>query len=152
MNEGDLSESSQAGRLGELPSKRRSVLLPRRDWIFFFWLALILFSSTGVASEWAHGFYGYLFGGDSSQAVGLPRHLAQKAYHIFLFVVLGWLVAAPRIPAGARLRRGVGWAFVIGALSELVQLGFAGRNPMLSDVLLNGLSGSLSAWLRVRLE
>ncbi len=151
MSEGDFSESSQAGKLGALRSKRRWGLLPRRDWIFVFWLALILFSSTGVASQWAHGFYGYVFG-DSGQALGLSRHLAQKAYHIFLFVVLGWLLAAPGMPAGSRLRRGVGWAFLIGALSELVQLGFAGRNPMLSDVLLNGLSGSLSAWLRLRLE
>jgi VanZ family protein len=111
------------------------------------WIGLIFFSSTGVAGRWANALYAML-----SSGVGLgggwEMLLFQKAYHVFLFGVLGALiVSAARRPA---LSRAILWSLLIGGLSEALQLFFAGRGPSFADVLLNGLSGSAGGWIWLR--
>jgi VanZ family protein len=79
--------------------------------------------------------------------------LFQKGFHVFLFAVLGGLLvsASSRLPALYRaLYRAILWSFVIGALSEALQLLFAGRGPSFADVLLNGVSGTAGGWIWLR--
>ena len=112
------------------------------------WIGLILFSSTGIAGRWANAIYAML-SSHSGLGDGIAMLLFQKGYHVFLFAVLGGLLvsASSRLPA---LPRAILWCFVIGALSEALQLAFEGRGPSLADVLLNGASGSLGGWIWLR--
>lgn len=128
---------------------RAASLLSRQNWPVYLWLGLILLSSTGFAAEWANQAYGWLIVSPGLASESF-RPAVQKAYHVFLFAVFGWLAAAPPRPRRARLRRGIVLAFAVGAVSEIVQLGFAGRSPAIADVVLNGMSGWIGAWVRVR--
>jgi VanZ family protein len=112
------------------------------------WIALIFFSSTGVAGRWANALYAIL-SSRSGLGEGMAMFLFQKAYHVFLFAVLGGLLisSAARPPAFSRV---ILWSFLIGALSEALQLGFANRGPSFRDVLLNGVSGSAGGWIWLR--
>jgi VanZ family protein len=113
------------------------------------WISLIFFSSTGVAGRWAHELYAEL-SSLSGLGQGWTMLLFQKAYHVFLFAVLGGLLisASSRLPA---LSRAILWSFVIGSLSETLQLFFAGRGPSFADVFLNGVSGTAGAWICLRM-
>jgi len=77
--------------------------------------------------------------------------LFQKGYHVFLFVVLGGLLVSAASSSAPTLSRAILWSFVVGALSEALQLAFDGRGPSLADVLLNGASGSAGAWIWLRM-
>ena len=112
------------------------------------WVGLIFFSSTGVAGRWANALYA-LLSSHSGLGEGVTMFLFQKAYHVFLFAVLGGLLisGASRSPAFLRV---VLWSFVIGALSEALQLLFANRGPSFRDVLLNGVSGLFGGWIWLR--
>ncbi len=127
------------------PSER----LPIHTLILCAWIALILFSSTGVAGRWAHLLYAAL-----SSRVGLGQgvtmFLFQKGYHVFLFAVLGGLLASGTSSRPQAFSRVVLWSFAIGALSEALQLLFANRGPSWHDVFLNGVSGSAGGWAWLR--
>lgn len=113
------------------------------------WIGLILFSSTGIAGRWANALYALLCL-RSGLGGGVTVLLFQKTYHVFLFAVLGGLLvsaASPRLPAWSRA---IAWSFVIGALSEALQLAFEGRGPSFADVVLNGASGAAGAWIWLR--
>lgn len=114
------------------------------------WLGLIFFSSTGVAGRWANELYA-LFSANSELGAGVPMLLLQKGYHVVLFAVLGWLLVRVGWPRLNALPRAIVWSFAVGALSEALQLAFEGRGPSLADVALNGASGSLAAWIWIRL-
>ncbi len=75
----------------------------------------------------------------------------QKGYHVLLFAVLGWLLVTTNWPHRNALSRAVLGCFIIGALSEALQLAFEGRGPSIADVVLNGVSGLVGAWIWVRL-
>ncbi len=125
------------------PSARLAILLAH--------LALIFFSSTRIAGQWAEyafRFYRSLLG---RVATGAEMHLlAQKGVHFLLFFSLG--VWTHNTLNGTRAQKLV-WAVcccvLAGALSESVQL-FTGRDAALADVLLNGASGALGAALAWR--
>jgi len=114
------------------------------------WIGLIFFSSTGVAGRWAHELY-ELFSSGSELGAGVSMLFVQKSYHVVLFAVLGWLLATAAWPRLNALPRAVLWSFLIGAMSEALQLAFESRGPSLADVALNGVSGSLAAWVCIRL-
>jgi VanZ family protein len=118
-------------------------------WALSGWIGLILFSSTGLAARWAHALYDLLFVATELNA-GVPVLLLQKSYHVFLFTVLGLLIASAAFFRLAPLPRAILWCFAIGLLSEALQLGFEGRGPSFTDVLLNGASGSTAAWIWLR--
>jgi hypothetical protein len=112
------------------------------------WIGWIFFSSTSIAGRWARQFYEAL-SAHSGLGEGMVMLLFQKGYHVFLFGVLGWLiVSAPS--SRPLLMRAMLWTFVIGALSEALQMAFHGRGPSFADVLLNGISGSAAAWIWLR--
>jgi VanZ family protein len=113
---------------------------------------VILASSTGIAGRLANALYSELFSGPELEAT-VSAHLLQKAYHVLLFGVLGWLVVSGAAVRSRRLLVQVAaWSFVVGAVSEALQLAFADRGPSLWDVLLNGVSGCLAGWLALRLS
>jgi VanZ family protein len=110
------------------------------------WLAIVLLSSTReVGSLGAAVFSRYLR--DAARPLGISSHDAQKLLHVVLFAVLGWLLAATRLPPASPWLRGLLWSFGIGALTELIQLAVRGRHPLFSDVILNGVTGTLGCWL-----
>ena len=111
---------------------------------------MIFFSSTGVAGRWANLLYAML-SSSSGLGQGVAMLLFQKAYHVFLFAVLGGLLVSGASSQPPALSRSVLWSFVIGALSEALQLAFEGRGPSFADVLLNGVSGMAGGWAWLRL-
>ena len=122
-----------------------------RGTVLALWVGLILFSSTAVAGRWANDLYNAVFTGFDASGSTDVRFLAQKLFHVFLFVGLSWLLSS--ITAGKKARQVLicgAWCFTIGILSEGVQLFVSTREPSLLDVMLNGCSGTLSSFLWVR--
>lgn len=113
------------------------------------WIGLILFSSTGIAGRWANALYAML-SSHAGLGEGMAMLLFQKGYHVFLFAVLGGLLVSAAASRLSVLSRAILWSFVIGALSETLQLAFEGRGPSLADVVLNGASGSAGGWIWLR--
>lgn len=113
------------------------------------WIALIFFSSTDIAASWANALYAVLSTG-SGLDKGVSMFVFQKAYHVFLFGVLGCLIASANGSRRNPLPRVMLWSFLIGALSEALQFAFEGRGPSVADALLNGASGSAAGWLWTR--
>ena len=117
---------------------------------FCIWLAIVLLSSTGEVGESVTDFYrNYL--NASVRDYGISSHDAQKFLHVVLFSLLGWLLAFTNIPPRPAWVRGLVWSFAAGAASEFIQLLARGREALLSDVLLNGVAGTLTCWLVLRL-
>jgi hypothetical protein len=119
--------------------------ISRRDLLLCSWIGLILFSSTSLAGQWADELYRSLF--QAPGHFGYARIIAQKSVHVLLFGSLGWLVTWRAGAARPSLVRGAAWSFAVGIVSEGLQLVFETRHPAWTDVLLNGLSGSLGSWL-----
>ncbi len=106
------------------------------------WVLFILFCSTDLASSWADAVFAFFSPAGGPQG-GLLRLLAQKCFHVFLFVALGLLAALPH-----RLRKPlfcVAICVVIGIGSEAFQGFWPTRSPSALDAVLNLLSG-LSAY------
>lgn len=115
------------------------------------WVGLIFLCSTEPAMRWAYGLYDALLGVAAVGGSAEVRLVVQKLFHVFLFVVLSWLLAA--LPAATKTRRILICALgcvTVGALSEGVQFLVSGRGPTAADVVINGLSGTLSSFLWVR--
>ncbi len=113
------------------------------------WIGLILSSSTGMVATLAESLYSAVFQGLGLSSPAGMHLLAKKACHVLLFVVLGWLLSP--VPTRARWTRtvlAVVCCFVVGAISEVLQCYFPGRNPRFSDVLIDGLSGTLASLCR----
>ncbi len=127
----------------ENPRVRRTVLA--------LWVGFIFFSSTAVAGRWANDLYNTVFAGFDASGSTDMRFLAQKLFHVFLFVGLSWLLSS--ITAGKKATQILicgAWCFTIGILSEGLQLFASTREPSLLDVMLNGFTGVLSSFLWVR--
>ena len=125
--------------------------LPNRIALAIPWTGLILLSSTETAIGWAYWLYDSIFGAFEGGGGIDDRFLAQKLYHVCLFVVLAWLLAA--IPVAGRVRRlsiCILACVAVGIVSEAIQLFVSGRQPTLSDAMLNGLTGVLFSFLWVR--
>jgi VanZ family protein len=114
------------------------------------WLAVVLLSSTSEVGEFVTAFYRDHVR-PAVRGYGISSHEAQKFLHVVLFAVLGWLLACTNLPPRPPWVRGLVWSFAAGAASECIQLLSRGREPLLSDVLLNGIAGALSCWLVLRL-
>ena len=115
------------------------------------WVGWILFSSSDLAINWAYGLYEALFGAADNPSRIDARHLAQKVYHVALFVVLSRLLApCLRAEKSRRVILMAFWCFAIGILSEALQFITSSRTPSLSDAMINGLSGTLAGlvWFR----
>lgn len=122
--------------------------LRNRWWKFalIFWLGILLFSSTRMAGWLGRGVYGH-FLRQFVRPMGIDSSAAQKILHVILFGVFGWLLASVKIPPRSPWLRGLIWSFAIGATTELLQIAVRGRHPQFSDVILNGVTGTLSCWL-----
>ena len=117
------------------------------------WIGFIFFSSTAVAGRWATDLYNAVFTGFDASGSTDTGFLAQKLFHVFLFVGLSWLLSSITVGKKARQILICGaWCLTIGILSEGIQLFTSTRAPSLLDVMLNGFSGALSSFLWVRSE
>jgi VanZ family protein len=144
-------------RLGLPPMGTSSPLenVSKQRWILIaLWLGIVLFSSTNWAGHAAGAVFQYLLSllpDPGLYSSGLARFLAQKGFHVLLFSVLGILVGV--IPRGSRLRRVAVccfFCFMVGGISEGLQYFFPGRQPALTDIVLNGASGTVGAFFGVR--
>jgi len=112
-------------------------------WLLCGWIGVIFFSSTSLAgekSEQAFGFLSEIFqmrlqtGTPSERVVHL---LADKSVHIGLFCVLGILLWKTLPNAKRKIAVVLFWGAIIGSCSEFLQSFFPGRDPAISDVLIN---------------
>ena len=127
----------------ENPRVRRTVLA--------LWVGFIFFSSTAVAGRWATDLYSGVFAGFDASGSTDMRFLAQKLFHVFMFVGLSRLLSSITVgKKGRQILMCGACCFTIGILSEGVQLFVSTRAPSLLDVMLNGCSGTLSSFLWVR--
>lgn len=110
------------------------------------WLGIVLLSSTRFAGWLGAGVYSHYLR-EFTRPFGIHSHEAQKILHVVLFAVFGWLLARTHLPPAPPWLRGLVWSFGIGAITELIQLVVRGRHPLFSDVILNGVAGTLSCWL-----
>jgi hypothetical protein len=113
------------------------------------WLAIVLACSTDAVGEFVTGFYRRHLHA-TLWSYGITSHDAQKFLHVVLFSLLGWLLAYTDFPPRPAWVRGLVWSFAAGAASESIQLLAQGREPLLSDVLLNGVAGAVTCWLVLR--
>ena len=114
------------------------------------WTGVIFLSSTGLASSLAEAFYDAGINALHLSSSHKLHFVVEKIFHVFLFFVLGWLFSP--VPTGRKRTRtlvSILCCFVVGFLSELLQSLFPGREPRVSDVLINGLSGTASSLLRI---
>ena len=115
-------------------------------------MGLIAFSSTslaGDASEYAYEFYRHLL--RMGAAGGGLHTLAEKGVHFVLFFALGTtLFHGLNIARRWKVCLVMGICFLAGIGSEGIQLLFPPRNASVADVLLNGSSGALAAFLAFR--
>ena len=131
----------------------RELLENPRVWrtVLVLWVGFIFFSSTAVAGRWATDLYNAVFASLDVSGSTDVQFLAQKLFHVFMFVGLSRLLSS--ITVGKKGRQILicgAWCFTIGILSEGVQLLVSTREPSLLDVMLNGCSGTLSSFLWVR--
>jgi VanZ family protein len=116
------------------------------------WTALILFSSTSLASEYCEHAFTWIVGSTvgkhftSAKAYDWLHFLAEKSLHLTLFFVLGVLLwHAFTAPRRRRLVQVVLAGFVFGSASELLQAAFPDRDPAIRDVLINVVGAFLGA-------
>jgi hypothetical protein len=113
------------------------------------WLAIVLACSTDEVGDFVTRFYRHHVHA-SLWSYGISSHDAQKFLHVVLFSLLGWLLAYADFPPRPAWVRGLVWSFAVGAASESIQLLARGREPLLSDVVLNGTAGAVTCWLVLR--
>lgn len=117
---------------------------------------MIFFSSTSIAAEWCerafHFLVGIIFGGlRNVPSLGLIHLLADKGFHVALFLVLAVLLwnAVPNMPRKIAVILVCG--ALVGSASEFLQRFFPGRDPAIRDVLINIAGTALGVWLCVSL-
>ena len=102
--------------------------------MFRLWVALIVFSQTGLAGRFADALIGLILepGPDGG---GWPRFLAQKGYHVALFGGLGALLAL----RGRKLSwtETACWLVGFSVFAEFLQIFSPNRSPSPWDALLN---------------
>jgi VanZ family protein len=107
------------------------------------WVGVIFFSSTSVALHWCEEAFRWLsellLGNDVAQqpSFGVFHLLADKGFHVTLFLVFAVLLWKALPPSGSK-----GWkilllGFLVGSCSEFLQRFFPDRDPALRDVLIN---------------
>lgn len=107
------------------------------------WIGTIFFSSTSLAAQWSerafHFFSGLLFGGlgPNDPSYGLIHLLADKGFHVALFLILAILLWKA-IPQGKwKIGTVLLFGAFVGSCSEFLQRFFPGRDPAIRDVLIN---------------
>ena len=79
---------------------------------------------------------------ERGDATSFLHLIAEKGVHFLLFFALGTLsYGVARIPGARRVLLSVSICLIVGSASELLQR-FTGRDPRISDVMLNASSGS----------
>ena len=126
----------------------------RRPWLAASaaWIAVIIFSSTSLASEYCERAFTWIVGSTvgkhftSAKAYDWLHFLAEKSLHLTLFFVLGvllWQVFTG--PRRRRLAQVILLGLIVGSASELLQAAFPDRDPAIRDVLINVVGAFLGA-------
>lgn len=128
-------------------------MFTRNSWklAFFLWLAVLLLCSTSEVGAFATEFYRNHLNA-SVRDYGITSHEAQKLLHVVLFSLLGAFLALTNLPPRLAWVRGLVWSFGVGAVTECIQLFAQGREALWSDVVLNGVAGTVACWLVLQLS
>ncbi len=107
------------------------------------WIGVIFFSSTSLAAEWCeHAFSflsGILFGHlrTDDPSYGLLHLLADKGLHVMMFLILATLLWKLLSNSQWKIARILLAGALVGSCSEFLQRFFPGRDPAITDVLIN---------------
>lgn len=107
------------------------------------WIGVIFFSSTSLAAQWCETAFRFLssiiFGhlGPDESSYGLIHLLADKGFHVGLFLVLALLLWQALPNAQRKIARIILFGAAVGSASEFLQRFFPGRDPAVRDVLIN---------------
>lgn len=107
------------------------------------WIGTIFFSSTSIAAELCERAFtavaAFLFGSlrPDEQSYGLIHLIADKGFHVFLFVVLAILLWKAIPPGKWKTPAVLLFGAFVGSCSEFLQRFFPGRDPAIRDVLIN---------------
>jgi VanZ family protein len=112
-------------------------------WAVVAWIGVIFFSSTSLASKWAESTFSFLSRellrrlGPNSSSYGIVHLLADKGFHVSLFLILAILLWITLGKNTNKVWQILGTGFVIGSCSEFLQRFFPDRDPAIRDVLIN---------------
>ncbi len=107
------------------------------------WVGVIFFSSTRLAFEWCEEVFAWvselLFGRKAmlQPSFSVFHLLADKGFHLALFLILAVLLWKALPPGPFRVGRILVLGLLVGSCSEFLQRFFPGRDPALRDVLIN---------------
>jgi VanZ family protein len=113
------------------------------NWTLVGWIGVIFLSSTSLAGEKSEQAFSYLSEvflvrlRTATSFQGVVHLLADKSVHLGLFCVLGILLWKTLANAKRRIPVVLLQGAIIGSCSELIQGFFPGRDPAISDVLVN---------------
>jgi VanZ family protein len=126
-----------------------------RIWAVFGWIGVIFYSSTSLAGEQSERAFSYLSGvllpqfRTSTPSYGVIHFLADKGLHIFLFCVLGMLLWKVVPDKGKKIPLIILLGAIVGSCSEFLQSFFPGRDPAVSDVLINTAGTGIGVAVRI---
>lgn len=112
-------------------------------WALVGWIGVIFLSSTSLAGEKSERAFSYLSDiflarlPTDTSAAGVVHLLADKSVHVGLFCVLGMLLWKTLPIARRKIAVVLLQGAIIGSCSEFLQRFFPGRDPAISDVLIN---------------
>jgi VanZ family protein len=108
------------------------------------WAAIIFLSSTTTAGVWSEEAFRWLSGlflgrvmQAGNSAYGFIHLLADKGFHVALFLVLAVLLWKIVPPGPWKIARVLIVGGIVGSASEFLQSFFPGRDPAIRDVLIN---------------
>jgi VanZ family protein len=113
------------------------------NWALVGWIGVIFFSSTSLAGEKSEQAFSYLSDvflvrlRAATSSEGIVHLLADKSVHLGLFCVLGILLWKTLANAKKKIPVVLLQGAIIGSCSEFLQSFFPGRDPAISDVLIN---------------
>jgi VanZ family protein len=118
---------------------------PTTPWTFatIAWIAVIFFSSTSKAAQWCEQIYSAFFRSTYRGANDWLHLLADKGFHVGLFLVLAILLWQTIPDISWKIALILLFGLTIGSCSEFLQSFFPDRDPALRDVLIN-LGGTIA--------
>jgi VanZ family protein len=101
------------------------------------WIGVIFFSSTSIAARWCEQAYSAFFQSSHGGMNGWLHFLADKGFHVGLFLILAILLWKTIPDASWKVALILLFGLSIGSASEFLQSYFPDRDPAFRDVLIN---------------
>ena len=114
-------------------------------WVLIAWIGVIFSSSTSLAGKTSEQLFSYLSEllfpelHTETSSYATLHFVADKGVHVFLFCVLGILLwkELSKMGVGRKIATALLLGAIVGSCSEILQRFFPGRDPAITDVLIN---------------